>query len=73
MRAVVNPMHAHRQRCRVTRERMSDYLDGELDRDDAGAVDAHLRWCPNCRRLLRNLGRTVGALQRARNVPPPGE
>jgi anti-sigma factor RsiW len=73
MRVVVNPMHAHRERCLETRERMSDYLDGELNREDAAAVEAHARWCPNCRRLLRNLGRTVGALQRLRDVPPPGE
>jgi len=42
---------------------MSDYVDGELDSDTALRVQRHVRWCPNCRRMLENLIRTVGALR----------
>ncbi len=58
-----NPLSRHRQRCREVREQMSDYLDGELDPDTALRVQRHARWCPNCRRMLQNLIRTVGALR----------
>ncbi len=42
---------------------MSDYIDGELDLGTARRVRRHVRWCPNCRRMLENLIRTVSALR----------
>jgi hypothetical protein len=61
MLAMLSRTRRHEE-CRQTRARMSDYLDGELD--DPTLVDRHVRWCPNCRRLLRNLRRTIGGLHR---------
>jgi hypothetical protein len=36
-------------------QRFSDYLDGELDARAAAEVETHLRECPGCRALLRDL------------------
>jgi anti-sigma factor RsiW len=41
---------------------LSRYLDGELPARHRRAVEAHVRECGGCRRLLRSLSRTVRAL-----------
>lgn len=53
-----------RRRCQETRALMSDYLEGELERPQAAAVESHLRWCRQCRRVLANLRRTIKGLGR---------
>lgn len=67
----LNPIARREERCRETRAWLSDYLDGELGEERA-AVERHLRWCPNCRRMLGNLGRTVTGLRRLADTPPGG-
>ena len=52
---------------------MSDYLDGELDSAAAAGVERHVRWCPNCRRMLENLRRTVAGLGALRDLPTPAD
>lgn len=37
--------------------RLSEYLDGEMDRREAEAVEAHLEVCASCRTLAADLGR----------------
>lgn len=58
----LNPMARHRAHCEQARAQMSEYLDGELDERSARAIERHVRWCPNCRRMLRNLRRTIEGL-----------
>jgi anti-sigma factor RsiW len=65
----LNPMKRHREHCREVRAQMSDYLDGDLDRADAASVERHTRWCPNCRRMLTNLRRTLGGLRALSDEP----
>ncbi len=69
----LRPIKRHRQRCREVRADMSDYLDGELDPSAAAAVERHTRWCPNCRRMLSNLSRTLGGLRALRDQPTPAD
>jgi anti-sigma factor RsiW len=69
----LNPVKRHRERCREVRAQMSDYLDGELDPRAASGVDRHLRWCPNCRRMLESLRRTVAGLRALGDLPTPAE
>lgn len=64
---MLNPMALHHRRCRQVRASMSAYLDGELDGATAARVRRHVRWCPNCRRLLRNLSRTIVGLRALRS------
>jgi predicted anti-sigma-YlaC factor YlaD len=69
----LNPMKRHHERCREVRAQMSDYLDGDLDRHAAAGVEHHARWCPNCRRMLRTLRRTIAGLGSLRDRPISSE
>ncbi len=71
MSPTFNPMKLHHRRCREARAQMSGLIDGELDQGSAAAVARHARWCPNCRRMLRNLRRTVGGLRELDDEPTP--
>jgi predicted anti-sigma-YlaC factor YlaD len=57
----LNPLSRHRENCKEARASLSDYLDGELGPETN--VGRHLQWCPNCRRMTRNLSRTVEGLE----------
>ncbi|MGI8862904.1 MAG: zf-HC2 domain-containing protein [Solirubrobacteraceae bacterium] len=67
----LNPMTLHQRRCREVRAHMSAYLDGELDATSATRVKRHVRWCPNCRRILKNLTRTITGLRALEAQDPP--
>ncbi len=71
MNHTINPVKRHRGRCHEVRADMGDYLDRDLETQAAAAVKRHVRWCPSCRRMLRNLARTVSGL-RALEAPPVG-
>jgi anti-sigma factor RsiW len=47
---------------------MSDYLDGELGSSRRTRMERHVAECPECRRLLAGLRRTLDALHR---LPAP--
>lgn len=53
------------------RRHMSEYVDGALRGAGAGRVEDHVSRCPQCRRLLSGLRRTVAALRRL-DRPPHG-
>lgn len=73
MTPTLNPVKRHREHCREVRAQMSDYIDGELDPAAAAAVKRHTHWCPNCRRMLTNLTRTLGGLRALRDEPTTGD
>lgn len=41
--------------CALCEERLSDYLENTLRPDERQAVDLHLRSCPGCEALMRNM------------------
>jgi anti-sigma factor RsiW len=45
-------------------ELVSDYLDGELDPETRGRVEAHLALCPHCAVYVEQVRDTVRALNR---------
>lgn len=73
MTLTLNPVKRHRDRCRETRENMSEYLDGQLDGPAAARVKRHVHWCPNCGRMLASLSRTIAGLRALRELPTPAD
>lgn len=57
--------------CELWSERLSDYLEGELDRAEHDALEGHLAGCAACRRALEGL-RAVLAGAAALEDRPPG-
>jgi anti-sigma factor RsiW len=51
---------------RWTQERLSDYLDGDLRERERERVERHVHWCPECRRVLETLRRTLKELMELR-------
>lgn len=51
-------------------DRLSEYLDGELDAPERGALEQHLRGCAECTRTLAELEHVVAAAARVQNRPP---
>ncbi len=50
--------------CDEVADRLSDYVDGELDASVARTIAVHLSRCPACARLAAELALTVAALHR---------
>ncbi len=46
------------------------YLDAGVSPEQERAVEAHIRACPDCRRLLVELARAVNVLERTGAVSP---
>ena len=59
----------HSEGCRELVERLSEYLDGELDVELCSSVEGHLDDCPPCRAFLKSLRRTVAHIE---TLPAPG-
>ena len=59
--------------CRRISDQLSAYLDDELSSRDAERVREHLETCPECRRLLDEIRRTVDALKALPSIEAPGD
>jgi anti-sigma factor RsiW len=51
-------------------DKLSDYLDGELDAGERSAVEAHLRECHACAAVLSDLTRVVAQAESVTARPP---
>jgi predicted anti-sigma-YlaC factor YlaD len=54
-----------------THTHLSDYLDDGLSGAERDRVEDHLRMCPQCRRVLRTLRRTLESLMDLPLEPRP--
>ena len=45
--------------CKKNFERISEYLDGELDPNACRQIEQHLRDCPTCRNCFEALKKTI--------------
>jgi len=54
---------------RWTQAHLSDYVDGDLRSPERERVEQHLHWCPECRRVLESLRRTLMELMGLRSPP----
>jgi predicted anti-sigma-YlaC factor YlaD len=52
-----------------TQAHLSDYLDGDLQPSERERAEEHVHWCPECRRLLESLRRTLKGLMELRATP----
>jgi anti-sigma factor RsiW len=52
-----------------TQKHLSDYVDGDLLPHERERVEQHAHWCPECRRALETLRRTLKGLMDLRATP----
>ncbi len=55
-----------------THARLSEYLDEELSPEERERLEEHVSMCPQCRRVLATLRRTVEGLMGLGPEPRPG-
>jgi anti-sigma factor RsiW len=61
--------HAQGPGCFSLAERLSDYLDRDLDPDTCARIERHLDDCPPCKAFLESLRRTVDLVRGAPSRP----
>lgn len=54
-------------------DKISEYLDGELDQGTTEEIERHLEECPECRDCVETLRKTVELLRRSPNEPVPDD
>lgn len=59
--------------CRLYAERISEFLDNELDLDTARSIQEHLQSCEHCRHCIQSLQKTIELLQKSPQEPVPEE
>lgn len=56
--------------CRETRDRLSDYLEGDLGARTRTRIRGHLARCKHCHALLESLTRTLEQLRALGSIGP---
>ncbi len=71
---MLRPLHMMRfyWEHRWTQGHLSEYVDDELDAGGRDRVERHVGACPECRRALVTLKRTLAALMGLREDTPGG-
>ncbi|MBW1697030.1 MAG: zf-HC2 domain-containing protein [Deltaproteobacteria bacterium] len=59
------------QKCRLMFERLSEYIDNELDERICNDIERHIRDCVPCQVCLGTLKRTIELCKHMKNVPVP--
>jgi anti-sigma factor RsiW len=62
-----------REECIKDFERLSEYLDGELDDALCREMEAHFRECPECRQCVEAMKKTIQLCKEATTEPVPAE
>jgi len=47
------------EKCKKDYERLSEYLDGELDDEACRELEEHFRVCPECRECVESMRKTI--------------
>ena len=63
-------MHDH-HKCRELFEKLSEYIDNELDPANCDAIEAHLQHCPPCQSCLATLKQTVALCREMKTSAMP--
>jgi anti-sigma factor RsiW len=64
----LDPMPENVMQCRDALERLTDFLEGDLDDTERRMVEHHLLACPACHQALEELRLTISLLHR---LPKP--
>jgi len=54
-----------KEACKKDFERISEYLDGELDDDICREIENHIRHCPECRKCVDSLRKSIELSKKA--------
>ena len=57
--------------CKISDERLSEYLDGKLPAADASAFATHTAGCADCAQLVARVGRLVGQMHELAEIEEP--
>lgn len=63
-------MHDH-SKCRELFEKLSEYIDNELDSASCDTIEAHLQHCPPCQSCLATLKQTVALCRELKSSSMP--
>ena len=55
--------HQHGLECKELLHNLNDYIDGELDNELCGKIEAHIETCPNCKVVVNTLKKTIQLYQ----------
>ena len=54
-----------KEECKKDFERISEYLDGELNHDICREIENHFRHCPECRECVDSLRKSIELCKKA--------
>jgi anti-sigma factor RsiW len=57
--------------CKISDERLSEYLDGKLPPADASAFAVHTAGCADCAQLVARVGALVGQMHQLAEIEEP--
>jgi hypothetical protein len=57
--------------CTLTEERLSDFIEGSLSREDGAAFSAHTAGCAACSKLVAQVGGLVSSMQKSALIAEP--
>ena len=63
-------MHNYEQ-CRLFFEKLSEYIDHELDQSSCDAIEKHLQQCPPCQTCLATLKQTISLCHKMKSADVP--
>jgi RNA polymerase sigma-70 factor (ECF subfamily) len=61
------------QQCYELFDKLSKYMDNELDQADCKTIEAHLQQCPPCQACLATLKQTVALCREMKSSDMPEE
>jgi len=61
------------EQCMDHYERISEFLDGELDEKTCEEIRSHLKECPECLRCVESLQKTISLLKSTPSDPVPAD
>jgi anti-sigma factor RsiW len=65
-------MHDHQQ-CRAFFEKLSEYIDHELDQSNCAVLEQHLQQCQPCQACLATLKQTIALCHELKTAAMPEE